>query len=66
MVTGGGSSYPNELPQGPDGPLFDPYVALLSLDGEPPVPECLQNLTPPPIGFAGSCSGTLGDGENFV
>merc|ERR1712117_750216 len=61
MVTGGGSY--NELPQGPNGPVIDPYVALLSLDGESPVPECLQNLTPPPIGFAGSCPGTLGDGK---
>ena len=40
----------------------EPYsnnVTLLSLDGDPPVPDCLQNLNPHPKQLSGSCSATL-------
>ena len=37
-------------------------VTLISLDGGPPVPECLQNLNRHPKLLQGSCSATLGDG----
>lgn len=44
----------------------EPYsndVTLLSLDGDPPVPECLQNLNPHPKQLSGSCAATLGNSK---
>ena len=38
-------------------------VTLLSLDGGPPVPECLQNLNRHPRGLRESCPAALGDGK---
>ena len=38
-------------------------VTLISLDGGPQVPECLQNLNPHPRLLISSCSATLGDGK---
>ena len=52
MVTGGDPFWPDSK-----------NVTLLSLDGGPPVPECLQNLNPHPRGLYDSCSATLGEGK---
>ena len=38
-------------------------VTLLSLDGGPPVPECLKNLGPPPKRLYSACQATLGEGK---
>ena len=38
-------------------------VTLISLDGSPPVPECVQNIKPHPRLLASPCSATIGDGE---
>ena len=38
-------------------------VTLISLDGGPQVPECLQNLNPHPRLLISSCSAALGDGK---
>ena len=38
-------------------------VTLLSLDGGPPVPDCLKNLGPPPKRLYSACQATLGDGK---
>ena len=37
-------------------------VTLLSLDGGPPVPECLEDLGPAPKRLYSACQATLGDG----
>ena len=42
---------------------YSANVSLLSLDGGPPVPECLQNLNPLPVGLSLSCAATLGSGK---
>jgi len=52
MVTGGDPFWPDSK-----------NVTLLSLDGGPPVPECLQNLNPHPRRLYDSCSATLGEGK---
>ena len=44
----------------------EPYsnnVTLVSLDGAPPVPDCLQNLSPHPKQLIGSCSAALGSSK---
>ena len=38
-------------------------VTLISLDGGPPVPHCLQNLGPHPKRLYGACQAALGDGK---
>ena len=38
-------------------------VTLLSLDGGPPVPSCLQNLNPHPKRLFSSCVAALGEGK---
>ena len=38
-------------------------VTLLSLDGGPPVPSCLQNLNPLPKRLYSSCAAALGEGK---
>ena len=38
-------------------------VTLLSLDGGPPVPSCLQNLNPHPKRLFSSCAAALGEGK---
>ena len=42
--------------------VYDPLrnVTLLSLDGGPPVPECLQNLSPAPKLLYSACQAALG------
>ena len=54
MVSGGFSDF--------NFPPISSDVSLLALDGDPSVPECLQNLNPLPKGFYGSCHATLTDG----
>ena len=54
MIFGGGT--PETLWRGSKN------VTLISLDGGPAVPECLQNLNRHPRLLSGSCSTTLGDG----
>ena len=44
-------------------------VTLISLDGGPSVPDCLNNLGPPPKRLYSACQATLGEGKlrvNFV
>ena len=41
-------------------------VTLLSLDGGPPVPECLQNLNLHPKGLWASCQAALGEGKSQI
>ena len=45
--------------------VYDPLrnVTLLSLDGGPPVPECLQNLSPAPKLLYSACQAALGEGK---
>ena len=50
-------------PGGLEGLRNGKNVTLLSLDGGPPVPECLQNLNPHPRRLYNSCQGTLGEGK---
>ena len=38
-------------------------VTLISLDGGPPVPDCLRNLGPPPKRLYSACQATLGEGK---
>ena len=38
-------------------------VSLISLDGDPPVPECLTNLNPFPTLMFGACGASLTDGK---
>ena len=40
-------------------------VTLLSLDGGPPVPECLRDLNPHPKELFGSCSATLKNSKSY-
>ena len=40
-------------------------VTLLSLDGGPKVPECLQNLNQHQRGLWDTCQATLGDGKFY-
>ena len=42
---------------------YSPNVSLVSLDGGPPVPDCLQNLNPHPEGLSLSCAATLGSSK---
>ena len=55
MVLGG-------LPNRPNGK----NVTLISLDGGPPVPECLEELNPHPRNLWGSCQATLGNGKLLI
>ena len=45
--------------------VYDPLrnVTLISLDGGPPVPECLQNLSPAPKLLYSACQAALGEGK---
>ena len=50
-------------PGGLEGFRNGKNVTLLSLDGGPPVPECLQNLNLHPRRLYNSCQATLGEGR---
>ena len=48
---------------GGDPCFFSNKVTLLSLDGGPPVPECLQDISPHPRRLTMACTASLGEGK---